>query len=118
MIVSQPTAINDDLYHGWLVKEVLERIGDIGALSQDHLIEFLERWSRLHDEFVMRQGTRKRFEDRELTPTEYASSLFANGMRSADVRRLVHERYGVEITKSNASHIRRRTINRMAAASC
>lgn len=119
VIVSQPTPINDDLRDGWLVRELIECLDLVGALSPQDLVTFLTAWVRLHDAHVEQRRTsainNSTWRPRHPEATELATQMFLDGASTREVRTEVKSRFGVDLSKSHASHLRRRVLERACA---
>lgn len=117
VIVSQQTTITDDLVNGWLVREIISelRLLDIGSTTT--LLDFLCAWVAVHDRFVEEQRTKMvrgtTFKPKNPELNDFVANLVVAGMTSTEIRRQVFNTFGIELTKSNASHMVRRTRERL-----
>jgi hypothetical protein len=114
VVVSQPLPITDDLRYGWLVPRIME-LADVAApLSGQTLLGFLETWVTVHDAVYdpprRRPATATSFQSQDEPWRAHARQRFRDGASSTEVRAEVLEKFGVALSKSNASHLRRRTL--------
>lgn len=114
--VTRPTPIVSDLHAGWFVSRIMNAAGLEPPLQGADLLEFLELWVIVHD---AAQTVNERMSSTSwavgVEPwRRHAHRRFAEGATTTTVRAEVRRMFGVEMSASHASHMRRRLLERVA----
>lgn len=117
-----PIADIDHANDSWFAKEIIQHLGLSSPWDDDKMLRFLSAQALFYDE-VMLQLKMARIDDAErerrkserqtlLTPEQMreVQTMFVTGSTSVAVRVHLKSTYGIDMTPSYASHLRRRTI--------
>jgi hypothetical protein len=116
VIVRHRTPINPRLSDGWLVERICDVAGLEQPLAGQDLVRFLDLWTYLHD-YANRADAKASSTSFAVKVEEwrmYARRRFLEGATTSEVRAEILDRYGVTLSASNASHMRRRMLERAA----
>jgi len=117
-----PIADIDHANDSWFAKEIIQHLDLSSPWDDDKMLRFLSAQALFYDE-VMLQLKMARIDDAErerrkserqtlLTPEQMreVQTMFVTGSTSVAVRIHLKSTYGIDMTPSYASHLRRRTI--------
>jgi len=126
VIVTEPSPILSDWANdGWFTKVIAERLGLSTPWTDATILELLVAQTMLHDEYVVQyklevlseeERKRNKSERKTLMSPEQMNDvqrMFINGATTTAVRIHLQSKYGLELTKTYAAHLRRRTLDKV-----
>lgn len=125
VVVTEPAPIISDwMRDGWCSRELAQRFGLSAPWTNDTILQLLVGQTMVHDEYaLMMKQERLDAAERRRNRSERATlmnpqqrkeveEMFLAGATSTAVRVHLQSKYGLEMTKTYASHLRRRTLER------
>lgn len=125
VVVTEPAPIlRDWMRDGWCSRGMAQRLGLSAPWTPDTILQLLVGQVAAHDEYVsqmrlerMTAEERKRNRSERatlMTPAQHreVEEMFVSGATSTAVRIHLRSKYGLDLTKTYASHLRRRTLER------
>lgn len=123
VIVTSPAPILTDwMSDGWLSRAMAKRLGLGVPWTNETILELLVAQTMTHDEYVIQnkleilsaeERKRNKSERKTLMSPEQMKEvqrMFVEGATTTAVRIHLQSKYGLELTKTYASHLRRRTL--------
>lgn len=123
VIVTEPAPILTDwMSDGWLSRPMAKRLGLGVPWTNETILELLVAQTMAHDEYVIQyklevlsdeERKRNKSERKTLMTPEQMKEvqrMFIEGATTTAVRIHLQSKYGLELTKTYASHLRRRTL--------